>query len=234
MILNPYRYATGSSGPTPVAPEDVTSATMYAWHEADDITPQADNTRFAPWLDTSGAGRSLTQATSTLQPFYRTSGPNSLPYVEFNAAEILTGNTNIGTRSQPTTVFCVCRWDTSAGSVLHGGTSGNHMAIQSVANQLQMAATSNSIQYATTFPTGWILMTCYFNGSNSYMRVNATTVATGDPGSAVGDRIDMGAGSRTGTVGFNGAVAARVMFLGTLSLAELEGVEAHYMDKYAL
>lgn len=236
IFLNPYAYAT--PGPGAIAPDEVTTATMYAWHEADLITPQTDDTQFGTWSDNGGAGRSLLQPTGTLQPFYRTSGPNGLPYVEFKGAEVLSGNTNLGTRTQPQTVFAVVRWDTAQASILHGGSSSNHVAIayEAVLGVVSMFAGGWGPAWSPALPTAWVLLTCFFNGASCYMRVNGVPATDGDSdaGLAVGTRIDMGALNRFGAAGFDGGVAARIMYEGTLSDAERDGLEAHLTTKYAL
>lgn len=220
--------------PSGIEPDEVTTATLYAWHEADLITPQADDTRIAPWADAGAGGRTLTQTTEATKPFYRTTGPNGQPFVEFKGAEVLTGSTNLGTRTQPQTIFAVARWDTATASILHGGASSDHLAILWGASGLQMYSISAGPAWAGGSLETWMLLTCYFNGTSSYMRVNGVQVATGNTGAAVGQRIDMGALNRFGAAGFDGGVAARIMYEGTLSDTERDDLETRCMTKYDL
>lgn len=73
---------------------------LKAWFNAQEITGLSDGQKVTSWTDDSGTGNTVSQATSTKQPIYRTSGVNGLPSVDFIGNHYMfksspTGLTNI-------------------------------------------------------------------------------------------------------------------------------------------
>jgi len=72
----PWMGRLSSSGAASIPPP-------ASWWKADDITGKSDGDSLATWLDSSGNGNHLTQATGGSQPVYKTNRANGLPAVNF-------------------------------------------------------------------------------------------------------------------------------------------------------
>jgi hypothetical protein len=68
----------------PVSPDKMPG--LVAWYKADAITPVADVTAIASWLDSSPSAIALVQATGGDQPVYKVAIQNGLPVVRFNGS----------------------------------------------------------------------------------------------------------------------------------------------------
>ena len=222
---------TPSSGPPPVAPAEASG--LYSWHEADAITPQADDTTLGSWADGSGNGYTLTQATEAAKPRYRTARVNGLPSVQFNGAQTIRSAT-LTARSATGWCVAVVKFDATAsdGHVLDGQSSSARSilgvsAATGVFMQQGAALASN-----LAAPQPWAVWAAVFNGATSVLYLNGVQVAAGNAGTQLPNAVHMGA-DRFGTAAFLvGEVAARVV--GTGADTDVAGLTAHFMDKYGI
>lgn len=89
----PLMGAGPSSAGVPFTPADLPD--LFAWYEADRqvftdtscTTPATDTQAVACWGDNSGNNRNMLQATAGNRPTYLSSGMNSLPAIDLNAAD---------------------------------------------------------------------------------------------------------------------------------------------------
>lgn len=181
---------------------------LQYWYDATQITPVADGTALSSWADLSGNSRTLTQATGSKQPKYKTARINSKPTVLFDGVDDAMATAGfslaqpwhvIGVIAQPTFV---------ANGRIMDGASGN---TGGVAN---FAADSNIQLYAGSFGpmvagpaagTGFMFR-AKFNGASSAIGIGTAAYVTGDastgsPNGLVTGAIDS-AGSAPNNVEF--------------------------------
>ena len=76
-----------AAGYTLFTPTDIAGITL--WLHADGITGLTDTAAISVWTDNSGQSNSAIQATAANRPLYRdTAGPNNMPWVEFQSANM--------------------------------------------------------------------------------------------------------------------------------------------------
>jgi hypothetical protein len=90
------------------------SSGLVGWWRADDLA-LTDGAEVATWTDTSGTGSSLTQATATARPLYRTNVVNGRSVVRFDGIDDFLAGTMTSV-AQPTTFVYVFKANDVGGS----------------------------------------------------------------------------------------------------------------------
>lgn len=62
---------------------------VVAWFKADAIQGVSNNGTVANWMDSSGSGNNAAQATTSIQPLYKTNSVNGLPALQFDGVDDL-------------------------------------------------------------------------------------------------------------------------------------------------
>lgn len=169
---------------TPVVvltPLDIMSGNIVAGWDAADLSA----TPVASWVDASGNGFTLTEATN--QPSWNaTGGPNSQPSVLFDGVNDMLTNTSLdlpAPGTTPTFYWAIMRQVTSTPAENIFAAGGTSLFLR------QTGASPNVAQGNTSFPSnshgGWTLNTfmrveVYFSNSTSdYIKAGAAAATTG-------------------------------------------------------
>jgi hypothetical protein len=98
---------------------------LKVWLDATDVnansTNPADNTAISAWVDKSGNGNSGAQATGANQPFFRTSGINSKPAIQFTGSPVFMGvkdSATIGIQNSPFEMYFIAKTSNAGASFL--------------------------------------------------------------------------------------------------------------------
>jgi hypothetical protein len=207
---------------------------LVEWLKVDSLTGVSDGVAVATLTDSSGNGNSVTQATASRQPIYKTNIVNGKPVLRFTAAnsQTMTVATNF---AAPTTVIYVSRMSgTTKGRILSGFANnwllGYHGGLKTRAyfmgwvNFASAAADANWYIYSATIGGAGINSTFYENGSSIISNQGGVTGPNGL--SLVGS---------AGTSEFSDADIAEVLvFNSTLSSGLRSAVERYLSNKYAL
>lgn len=207
------------------------------WGEGRLLTGFSDGNAVTTLTDQSGNGNSPTQASSTLRPLYKASGPNSQPYLQFDGVDDYLACAF--TLTQPSHWFLVYRVRTVGASGSHdtiadGGSGGNY-------NQIATDTTVRTYIYAGAVLSynqiiannAWAVLSVLFNGSSSEIRENGTQRASGNAGTNAGGGITLGCVHPTGR---NSAIdiAASIVYSGARTTVEEQYIERGLGSLYGI
>jgi hypothetical protein len=233
MPMNPRLLRpTGQFNPKSIAG-------LAAWFDAlDSASITLNGTTVSQWVDKSGSGRTLTQATAANQPLYVTSGINGRRSLEMDGGKTMTGNSN--TISQPFTMYAVVRSNDTVTNrdIMSGGTSGTPpvLAVNSsefvvVFAGTNLAATSGDVKTAS-------VIAGLFDGSSSSGRHNGTQVSSGNAGTTAWSPSNTGlalGAFASGAVGrWSGLIGEILLYSGKHTAAQLAAVERYLGRKWGI
>lgn len=199
-------------------------AGLIAWFRADLLTGLANADPISTWTDLSGNGNNLT-ASSTARPTYRTAVINGKAVARFDGVNDYMTRTYGAALTQPTTIFIVYKAATLEQTVIIDGLGSSRHSIltESGTNYLRMYA-GTTIVGTTAFTTAAAVVSATFSGAASDMRLNGTTIITGNPGSQTMSGINLGADPGFSYF-FDGDIAEVLIYNSALSLADRQYVE---------
>lgn len=244
-LLQSYQ---GGLSPLPAA---VVTLGLQAWYRADlGITKDGSNS-VSQWLDASGGGRHLNQATTTSQPLWIASAQNGKPAVEFEASEkIQSAASALQSGSSDFTVITVLIPSASQGSSqpviidLDADTQSGF--------SLRKSGTGYSLRWRNQAQTAWEgetapqlpltastvqLFTYLKNGSSQIAYKDAVQGSTATVGSTMTTptaALSLGASVSTSLSYFNGRIAEVLIYNRALTQTERQQVESSLITKYNL
>jgi hypothetical protein len=230
--INALKNATTSS----YSPA-LSSVTYVGDYDALKITGTANNAALSAWNDSSGNANNLT--TSSGNPVFLTSGINSKPAVQFANPALIGGN------NPSSNTFSVC----AVLSVPGGMPSSGYYTVAEFASAVNnpnpnatayfspsgmglfdggtIASLSNSVP-TSPFVGCWV-----FNGGNSYVAINGTSVGTASVGSSpTSTAITIGYAPNVG--GLNASIGRLILFNGALSSADLTTITTAMRNEFGI
>jgi hypothetical protein len=203
---------------------------LVAWFKGDGITGLADAAPVTTWIDSSGQGHDVTQATSGNRPTYRVNAVNSKPVVRFDGTNDYLKSSAF-TLNRPTTVIVVAKSAVTTGTHTYvDGNSGADLYIYK--NSTPSYVMDLSILSTATVDTGFHIMAATFDGTNSKWRVNGGAGVTGSASTSGAGAITLGAFGSGATNFLNGDIAEVIVYSTVLSLTDLNAVGTYLNSKY--
>lgn len=221
--------------------DPTTVANLRGWWKADGIaSPPADGGLLGTWTDSSAGAHPAVQATSGVQPTYRTAGtflPNGKPVVEFESAS---PRNMVATVPQAGAVtrFAVIRLktltaqNTFASSLVETAVTAAGKFVTAIENVTWL----NQNGGVATLTTGaWYILTVTDNGSNlDTTFVDGTQDATSSTAHTnSGTSLSLGTATSSGTP-FDGYLAEMLDYSAVLSAADRATVHYYLAEKYGL
>jgi len=191
-----FRYGT-SPNALGWAEKGVEGTDAYAWYDATDAsTISKDGSDLvSAWADKNGTtARNLAQSTSGDKPTWKNNEHNSRDAIDFTGGSLM--RVDFGADiSQPYTFASVCYFpanDNSERILFDGGETGAtpgskraYFGIMDTDDTWRVNASSN-LGWTTSSVAGtWGYVIVKFNGSSTNVRINGTSVVTGNAGSNV-------------------------------------------------
>jgi len=183
--------------------------------------------------------RDLVQATSGNQPLFIADDTNGLGVVDFDDDRYMKTASALTAISQPFTVFTLVEFlDQSVQSALmldgHGASDrinhGNHFAVDKVRSNAGSNLDTGTI---TGLDESNALYTTIYNGGSSDLRINGTSVKTGDAGS--GDYAGISCGTNSGASQFwNAKFMEIAIYEKVVSGGELSEMETYFLDRWGI
>lgn len=235
--------------PSPVAAV-LASIPFVRWFRAAAITPVADGTALASWVDSAGSGDPAVQATGGEQPVYKVAGNgiNGVPVVRFSGGQFLRtlhGGAALGGAITPWYMACLVRLTTLSnyGIIEFGDDAGSHRrAIMYLNDARGMSFNGNG---SDVYPPGQptiAINTPYFveigyDGVSLWCALNGALHIIGLPSSALqasaSDPITLGA-NNTGGENLNGDLA-EVFILGRMpTRSETSAIRLYIASTYGV
>lgn len=247
----PTATPTPTTGPTPTS--GVPTSGLKIWLKGDvGITKDASN-YISTWADQSGNGLNATQGTSGVKPLWVNSVVNGKPVVRFDGSNdyLSFGPLTVNGLTQMSMILVSSnRADQSGGTygdfnvALIFDETGNWGKVylgpfQKTVSTRYGTGQANNINIYTrpsTIGTGFSTSISIKNGTNEYLYVNGTSVAT-----YTGKLSAIANSSSTGWLGrggnntyFNGDVAEVLIYDRALTDTERQSVQAYLSGKYGL
>lgn len=217
-----------------VPPDTLTG--LVLWLKADAITGLADGAAVASWLDSSGAGNSVSQGTSADQPTYQTSVLNGKPALHFNGTSYFLSRTTGFPINSDYTIAAVFRASSfTPNNVVLGGTTGEALYLQGTAmprlyENGTFAVAPTAMALNTFAVVSGIFTDATLRGA---IRVNQGVDGTGTATQHNAD-ANIQIGAFAGANFLNGDIAEIVVYSRALSVIERANVETYLAAKYAL
>jgi hypothetical protein len=211
-----------------------TIANLTVWYDASVSTSVTIETGVSQWNDLSGNGRHLTQAVTNNQPAYVTNALNGRPAIDFDGS-----NDSLSasfTLSQPTRVFCVgnYRLNQANQQLWDGAAAGNRMR-----KYLNAAGSPGIFAGGAQFVfnqsiLGFFVWEAVFNGNNSSLQQNGTTLLSGGAGANVPGGVRLAIfGDGTGNP-TNCQIAEFILYNRVITASEASAVRTYLGRKYAI
>ncbi len=206
---------------------------LVEWLKVDSITGLSDGASVATLTDSSGSGNSVTQATGTKQPIYKTNILNGKPVLRFTAAnsQTMTVATNF---SAPTTVIYTSRMSgTTKARILSGLASnwllGYHEGLR------QRAYFSGWVYTGVADDANWHIYSGTMGGAgvNSNFYENGSNLASNQGGTAGPNGLSL-VGHMAASEFSDADIAEVLIFNSILSNSSRSIVERYLANKYAL
>lgn len=215
-------------------PRDI--AGLQLWLDASQINGLNDGDPVSTWIDLSGNGNDVTQATASKKPTYQTSEINGKPCLRFDGVDDFLINT-LFIAAQPLTILCVSKLTVGKtySRMFDGGASSRLLIGQQGPNELLFYAGSTSPTYIRATPWPWSFYTGIFNGSGSQQFLNGTLLGTADPYNWGLIELRVGCGWWQGDNEFwAGDIAELIIYNTTLSAGNLTLLHAYIAAKYGI
>lgn len=186
----------------------------------------------ATWPDKSGNGNDATQGTPANQPVLA-AGPNGKLAALFDGVDDFLATAALGI-NRPVTVFCVLNPLTSGTPQYYlDGSTGDAASITQVVTAGTIGMTGGTAYISGTYPAGFFLFGS-IDSSTGHVWFNGSLQASGDPGSNNPNGFVMGKFGVGGTAFANCKISAVMIFIGSLSDANRQAVEAFFAAYYGL
>jgi hypothetical protein len=209
---------------------------LRVWLRGDFISGVTDGGAVASWPDGSVYGKNAVQATSENQPSYKASAINSLPAVEFSAADQYLQITSMGW-SKPITIMAVVQATGGSPSanatILSAGTGIIMRVIDGTGSGVNdwVIVGNATLEYGTdAYDTNPHLHVGIWDGSSSLGAFNGTSV-TGDSGST-GPNATLTIGNASNAVSMY--LAELVIFFSHVSTTIQQQWEGYAAHRYGL
>ncbi len=168
-------------------------ANLAGWWDFNDSNTVAVATGISAVTDKSGNGRTLAQSTTNNQPAWTASSINGKYAAVFDGSnDALSASFTL---AQPVTAFIVGKYNnaTNVGvATMMDGASGNTMRVyRSSASALSMFAGANLVT-DNIAPESFGVWEFLFSGASSNARLNGTSIASGNAGTATPGGIYLG------------------------------------------
>lgn len=215
-------------------------AGLAAWFDAQDAASITLNgTTVSQWVDKSGSGRTLSQATPANQPDYVAAGINGKPSLELDGSNhFMNGSSTL--ISQPFTMYAVLEVDDNATNknLLSGGTSGLVPVLATNGSEFLTLYAGTSISATTAVLTSPGVAVGLFDGATSVGRVNGSQVLTGNAGtidwSPTDNGLSLGTFAGGGSQRWDGLVGEILLYAGKHTTAQTARVEGYLAWKWGL
>lgn len=213
------------------SPTDV--AGLACWFKADALA-LADTNPVASWTDSSVNARPAVQASSTLQPLYRTGIINAKPVVRFDGTNDRL-QTATFTLAQPCTMLCVGAFATTAARDMFDGYTINTAVLQATAAPL-FVAYSGTFLNGPTADTAFHVFAVQFNGTSSKLWVDGGVATTGNAGAGTPAGVTLGGAGGAGGGYLNGDIAEHITYsvAGGLPISDINRIGSYLATKYNL
>jgi hypothetical protein len=240
----------GKGGVVPARKFGLESVPDLAWWLEADALSLSEGASVASWTDLSGCGRHATQSTTAKKPTFRTGAANQLPAIAFDGGDYVE-NAEVGAllagAATPFTVFVVAR-RTGSGAfgsapflqVVGGGNPDIYLtgseAVGAAFGRDDDSAAGQAYTSGLLTDTSLHRYVGRYTGTASELYRDGVLLGSDD--SAVGavtvDTALIGAYALAGTIitGLVGLVACVVLYLRSLTLAELHFVDDILDRKY--
>ena len=218
---------------TPFSPIDLSPA---LWLDASDETTITESGgAVSQWDDKSGNGYHVAQGTSANQPTTGTRTVNGLNVIDFDGSNDSLVDADGPTFSQPNTIIVVAEFDDVSGinNVVDGRINAQRNLLRAGSNNFLMYAGSVLSGGSPVTATPYA-MVATFDGVSSSLRVNGSTVLTGNVGTQ--DFASIRIGAEFDGVGqeLDGAVGEIIIVNGTLTAQQIADTETYLADKWGI
>jgi hypothetical protein len=236
----------------PFSPSDL--ANLAGWWKADALS-LSDGDAIGTWIDSSGNGKDLTQATTAKKPTFKTSILNSLAVARFDGGDQVTVGSFDLSATDKLTIFIVSSATSDAvGQILVEHGTDNNSDLPSFVLAVD-GATSGKLQGATFFAaasttasvgTSFHIFAVQFDrvGTTTptqvFIRLGSETVsqntdASNDvTGNFASKTLHVGARGGSLIAPLTGDIAELIVYSDFKSVADLNQVGAYLASKYAL
>lgn len=219
-----------------------TVANLAGWYRADDLstlrqnsdltgTVASDADPVGAWMDASGNGRHLLQATAGSRPTVKLAIKNGLPVIRFDGTDDWLKAAPF-TLNQPVTAFMVFNW-TTGNNLLDGNALNGGAWVAVSATQFGLRAPTAFNSGANINGAGFRLMSWLLNGASSVIYNEGAQNATGSAGTNNMGGLTVGS-TATQTLYCSEDVAELVLYSGTLVQADREGVSNYLRAKFSI
>jgi hypothetical protein len=231
LVVDSYRFA--AAGPS-FDPTDI--AGLVGWWDASDSSTITESSGIVSlWEDKAGGGYDFIETVGTVGPTTGTVTINGLNALDFNGStQTMALSGPVGNLApQPVTVLLVAKLDanTSNRHITDQGDDGVRFLITGDGNWRAFAG-SAVIGNTVSADTDPHTITFVGNGASSSMRVDGSSVGSGNPGSGGvrrGWRIFLSAGAYT-----DGRLGEMLVYDSALSGTDLTDAEDYLMDKWGI
>ena len=176
------------------------------------------------WADQSGQGNNATQATTANKPLLKLAIVNGKPVVRFASDDRLVTAAFASPLAQPFTIICVSR--IASGYAYSGATPAAPGA-----GLFQSLITAGAALVYTQ-NTNTVIYTALFSGASSNLRINGTSVASGNAGASTME--DLGIGSKYDSTFHLAGDMAELLVYSALSTPNAASIEAYLNSRFAL
>lgn len=154
----------------------------------------ADGAAVSSWSDGTGNSRHAVQATGGLQPIYRASGVNARPAVQFDGVDDFLASAAFTSLPQPYTLVVVARpTSVASGAIMALGTGATFIGVGLASSNYALG--TGALLSGTAASAAAHLMVGFANGGSSTLRVDGTTVASGNAGATGIAAVKLGGGA---------------------------------------
>lgn len=227
--------------------KSVPGSGLQLWLKGD-FGPLTSGSNVTDWIDLSGSGNNLAQATGANQPLYVASSLNDLPAVSFDGSnDYLSLTSGFGPDlTTGASIFAVIKpAGTGTATYITSGNTGpsNQVSMQTLNTQAQLDAYNGSTSSAVTTASSSItvgkfqIVSAVHTGSASAsININGYSIASGSVQDLTNTSRSLnylGANSSLATF-WNGEIAELLVYSKSVSVAERAAIEAYLAVRYQL
>lgn len=224
------------SAPAAAGAFDPLSLGPAAWWKQDTLSALSDGDPVGTWVDSSGNGRDLTQATAGKKPTYKTAIVNGLAVVRFDGVDDAM-HTAAFTLNQPLHYFLAVKLVTDPGGTdcYFDGNTADSVLLYNAATigTVRMYAGSAGPTKTSVTWTNFRVLSAKYNGASSELSIDGDTAATGNTGAQNAGGVTLGA-RQTDSAGANADIAEVLVYPSALSTPDKDAVETYLGTKYAI
>ena len=212
-------------------------ATLY--QDSAGTTPvAADGDPVGKWLDKSGNGRHLTQATAAQRPTMKAAVANGRNVVRFDGVDDNMARLSSIVSAQPLTILSVNRY--SVGNKFEYVLDGNEEVRvihgkRNDAGDPVFVFAGSVLSGGNGAAGGYKIQTSVVNGASSILRHNKAQVATGDAGAShLGSGIVVGADKSIAAGFLDGDLCELVIYSSALTPGQITSVESYLSTRWGV